>query len=244
MQSVRSTACAATLYTKWRWLKNTFQSKCQTSNTVHKCSKHICPMHSQSARRTWPKSFPTLTLRLCWYNGRWKTSLCKSGKLDSINPFLKWLTQNEFFSWQKCMFPVKSHFEAVFNLYFNSWQDQKRARQIHTLERVATLLVASWRSERPQLLQKFTRNNETKKGRKDDTNIHVWESKFYIPFQPPRTGIKQSEQFNTIILRILRSRLESQNWNLLNCFPIVNEVSAGVPTPPDSGKTPQLRTSK
>ena len=101
MQSVRSTACAATLYTKWRWLKNTFQSKCQTSNTVHKCSKHICPMHSQSARRTWPKSFPTLTLRLCWYNGRWKTSLFKSGKLDSINPFLKWLTQNEFFSWQK-----------------------------------------------------------------------------------------------------------------------------------------------
>ena len=42
----------------------------------------------------------------------------------------------------------------------------------------------------------------------------------------------------------LRSRLESQSWNSFNPFPIVNRVSAGVPTPPDSGKTPQLKTSK
>jgi len=57
-------------------------------------------------------------------------------------------------------------------------------------------------------------------------------------------GLKQIEQFNDIILRILRSRLESQSWNSFNSFPIANEVSAGVPTPPDSVKTPQLRISK
>ena len=42
----------------------------------------------------------------------------------------------------------------------------------------------------------------------------------------------------------LRSRLESQSWNSFNPFPIVNRVSAGVPTPPNSGKTPQLKTSQ
>ena len=42
----------------------------------------------------------------------------------------------------------------------------------------------------------------------------------------------------------LRRRLESQSWNSFNPFPIVNRVSAGVPTPPDSGKTPQLKTSQ
>ena len=51
---------------------------------------------------------------------------------------------------------------------------------------------------------------------------------YYIPFQPQSGGIKQIEQFNDIILRILRSRLESHSWNSLNSFPIVNEVSAGV----------------
>ena len=64
---------------------------------------------------------------------------------------------------------------------------------------------------------------------------------------PTQMGIKQIEQFSDIILhilRFLRSRLESQSWNSFNPFPIVNRVSAGVPTPPDSGKTPQLKTSK
>ena len=42
----------------------------------------------------------------------------------------------------------------------------------------------------------------------------------------------------------LRSRPESQSWNSFNPFPIVNRVSAGVPTPPDSDKNPQLKTSK
>ena len=35
----------------------------------------------------------------------------------------------------------KGHSEALFNVYFNSRRDQKRARQIHTLERVATLFL-------------------------------------------------------------------------------------------------------
>ena len=46
-------------------------------------------------------------------------------------------------------------------------------------------------------------------------------------FPAPKMGIKQIEQFNGIILRILRSRLESQSWNSFNSFPIVNDVSAG-----------------
>ena len=35
----------------------------------------------------------------------------------------------------------QGHSEAVFNFYFNSRRDQKRARQIYTLERVATLFL-------------------------------------------------------------------------------------------------------
>ena len=57
-------------------------------------------------------------------------------------------------------------------------------------------------------------------------------------------GIKKIEQFSDIILRILRFLAESQSWNSFNPFPIVNGVPAGVPTPPDSGKTLQLKTSK
>jgi len=41
-------------------------------------------------------------------------------------------------------------------------------------------------------------------------------------------GIKQIEQFNDIILRILWSRLESQSWNSFNSFPIVNDSGQDV----------------
>ena len=34
----------------------------------------------------------------------------------------------------------------------------------------------------------------------------------------PKTGIKQIEQINDIILRILRNHLESQSWNSFNSF--------------------------
>ena len=75
----------------------------------------------------------------------------------------------------------------------------------------------------------------------------LWESKFYIPFQAQKWASNKSNSSVTSSCAscdFLRSRLESQSWNSFNPFPIVNRVSAGVPTPPDSGKTPQLKTSK
>ena len=75
----------------------------------------------------------------------------------------------------------------------------------------------------------------------------LWESKFYMPFQPQKWASNKSNSSVTSSCAscgFLRSRLESQSWNSFNSFPIVNGVPAGVPTPPDSGKTPQLKTSK
>ena len=66
-------------------------------------------------------------------------------------------------------------------------------------------------------------------------------------FPTPKMGIKQIKQFSDIILRILRFLAESSGvtkLELFQLFPIVNGVPAGVPTPPDSGKTLQLKTSK
>ena len=64
---------------------------------------------------------------------------------------------------------------------------------------------------RPQLFQKFTRNNDTIKGRKDDTKHPCAELgrtalgvQILYTFPTPKTGMKQIEQFNDIILRILR----------------------------------------
>ena len=142
----------------------------------------------------------------------------------------------------------QGHVEAVFNFYFNSRQDQKLARQIHALERVAILFfgVATWRSERTQLLQKFARNHETTKGRKDDTNIPL------LNWGGPPLGVQilytfalqtqkwASNKSNSSVISscascgFFRSRLESQSWNSFNPFPSVNRASAGVPTPPDS----------
>ena len=75
----------------------------------------------------------------------------------------------------------------------------------------------------------------------------LWESKLYIPFQPQKWASNKSNSSVTsscACCGFLRSRLESQSWNSFNSFPIVNGVPAGGPTPPDSGKTPQLKTSK
>ena len=90
--------------------------------------------------------------------------------------------------------------------YFNSRRDQKRARQIHTLERVATLFLGLRNdAQNVQLLQKFTRNNETIKAKKDDTNIHVlnWggpplEVQKSITFPTPKTASNKS---NNLICR-------------------------------------------
>ena len=68
----------------------------------------------------------------------------------------------------------QSHSEAVFNFYFNSRRDQKRARQIHTLERVATLFLGL-RHDAQNASSCFKSSPEIMRlqSLKDDTNIHV-----------------------------------------------------------------------
>ena len=71
----------------------------------------------------------------------------------------------------------------------------------------------------------------------------LWESKFYIFLQPQKRAWNKSNNLMTsscASCSFLRSRLESQSWNFFSSFPNVKNA----PTPPDSGKTPQLRTSK
>ena len=98
-----------------------------------------------------------------------------------------------------------------------------------------TLQETRWHTETPETLYHNTGEDR------------LWESKFYIPFQPQKWASNKSNSSVTSSCAscgFLRSRLESQSWNSFNSFPIVNGVPAGVPTPPDSGKTPQLKTSK
>ena len=69
----------------------------------------------------------------------------------------------------------------------------------------------------------------------------------YIPFQPQKWASNKSNSSVTSSCAscgFLRSRLESHSWNSFKPYPIANRVLAGVPTPSDSGKTPQLKTSK
>ena len=98
----------------------------------------------------------------------------------------------------------QGHSKAVFNFYFNSMRDQKRARQIYTLERVATLFLGCDMTLRTSpAASKVHQDNETTKAKKDDTNIHVlnWGGpplgvQNLYTFPTPKTGIKQIEQFN------------------------------------------------
>ena len=148
-------------------------------------------------------------------------------------------------------------FRGCFQFLFNSRRDQKRARQIHALERVAILffgcdMTLGTHPAASKVRQK-TWNHRRQEGWHTSTcwtgEDRLWESKFEILFQPKN---KNGHQTNRTVhvtsscacCGFLRSRLESQSWNSFNPFPIVNRVSAGVPTPPDSGKTPQLKTSK
>ena len=58
----------------------------------------------------------------------------------------------------------QGHFEAVFNFNFNSRRDQNgRAKSTSWSVWQSCFWVATWRSERTQLLQKFARNHETTK---------------------------------------------------------------------------------
>ena len=73
----------------------------------------------------------------------------------------------------------QGHSQAVFNPDFNSRRDQKRARQIHTLERVATLFLGLRHDARnaPSCFKSSPETmNETTKRKKDDTNIDVLNS--------------------------------------------------------------------
>ena len=86
--------------------------------------------------------------------------------------------------------------------------------------------------------------------RNDGHPMSYWEDRRWSPnsiyLSNPKMAIKQIEQFSDIILRILRFLAESSGVTNLELFnpSHCNRVSAGVPTPPDSGKTPQLKTSK
>ena len=115
-----------------------------------------------------------------------------------------------------------------------------------------SLLVPDCSNGRPPLRLNGDSNNcndnlDCGDNLKDTGEDRLWESKFYIPFQPQKWSSNKSNSSVTsscACCGFLRSRLESQSWNSFNPFPIANRVSAGVPTPPDSGKTPQLKTSK
>ena len=71
----------------------------------------------------------------------------------------------------------------------------------------------------------------------------LWESKFYILFQPQKWASNESNSSLTSSCAscgFLRSRLESQSWNSFNPF----HCKQGFSRCTDSGKTPQLKTSK
>ena len=100
----------------------------------------------------------------------------------------------------------QGHSQAVFNPDFNSRRDQKRARQIHTLERVATLFLGLRHDARnaPSCFKSSPETmNETTKRKKDDTNIDVlnWGGgplgvQILCTFPTPKTGMEQIDQFN------------------------------------------------
>ena len=128
-----------------------------------------------------------------------------------------------------------------------------RKAAIHALERVAILF---WGCDitlgTHPAASKVRQKPWNHKRQKDDTNIHVlnWGEPFGSPnsitFPTQKWASNKSNSSVTsscASCAFLRSRLESQSWNSFNPFPVVNRVSAGVPTLPDSGKTPpQLKT--
>ena len=101
----------------------------------------------------------------------------------------------------------QGHSEAVFNLDFNSRRDQKWARQIHTLERVATLFLGLRHDARnaPSCFKSSPETMKPQKGRRmTQTSMcwtggaPLWESKFYVPFQPQKRAWNKS---NILICR-------------------------------------------
>ena len=111
----------------------------------------------------------------------------------------------------------KGQSEAVFNLYFNCRQDQKRVRQIHTLERVATLFLGlrhdAWNAPAASKIHQKTIETTVQKA-----------ERIVLNWKGPLLGVQiLSNPKNGRAL--LRSRPESHSWNSFNAFPIVNEIS-------------------
>ena len=122
-------------------------------------------------------------------------------------------------------------FRGCFQFLFNSRRDQKRAHQIHALERVVILLLGLRHDARnaPSCFKSSPENMKPQKaGRMTQTSTcwtgedRLWESKFYIPFQPQKWASNKSNSSVTsscACCGFLRSRLESQSWNSFNPFP-------------------------
>ena len=143
-------------------------------------------------------------------------------------------------------------FRGCFQFLFNSRRDQKRARQIHALERVAILF---WGCDMTlgthPAASKFARKHETTKGTKDDTNIHVvnWGDlplgvQILYTFPTTKMGMKQIEQFSDIILHFLRFLAESSGVAKLELFQPLPHCKWGFSRCTDSARLRQDSAAK
>ena len=162
------------------------------------------------------------------------------------------------------LFALDRHFDAVFNFYFKAGKTKNGAPKIHALERVAILFLGL-RHDARNTPSCFKSSPETMKpqkaGRMTQTSTcwteedRLWEPKFYTPFQPQKWASNKTNSSVTsscACCGFFRSRLESQSWNSVNPFLIVNMVQQCTDSAfsrcTDSArlrrKTPQLKTSK
>ena len=117
-------------------------------------------------------------------------------------------------------------FRGCFQFLFNSRRDQKRARQIHALERVAILFLGcdmtlGTHPAASKVRQK-TWNHRRQEGWHTSTcwtgEDRLWESKFEILFQPQKWASNKSNSSCDIILRMLRFLAESSGVTKLELF--------------------------
>ena len=147
----------------------------------------------------------------------------------------------------------QGHFEAVFNFYFNSRRDQKRARQIHALERLAILFLGLRHDARnaPSCFKSSPENMKPQKaGRMTQTSTcwtgedRLWESKFYILFQPQKWASNKSNSSCDIILRMLRFLAESSGVTKLELFQPFPHCKQGFSRCTDSARLRQDSAAK
>ena len=194
-------------------------------------NQHLTHAMLRKPATTTPKQFQT-TWRFGkdWQHAGGGRDLQSATVFPGILPF-RYTCKSIAFCESCAIFRKKGHcsnlsFGAVNTLAF--WtRDWKRARQIDALERVA-ILYLGLRHDARNAPSCFKSSPETikphKAGRMTSTSTcwtgedHLWKSKFYIPSQPPKMGIKQIEQFSDIILRILRFLAESSGVTKLELF--------------------------